>query len=123
MAFRALTGLAEQWFEPERWELKKNGELAEKELNLEEGEQLTRILLKPLNGKEYYSVLQNMSESNKLACSIGVVGWENFTDFEGKPVEFSKIKVLEYIPPIFIAVIGAKVMEISSVDGKKEKNS
>lgn len=119
MAFMALTGLVPQWIEPERYDLSEKGELIERE---DVPDELVRVEIKPLNGREYYSVLQNPGEASKLACSIGVTGWDNFKDGNGSAVEFSKVKILEFIPAKYIAIIGAKIMEISSVDGAKAKN-
>lgn len=120
MAFRALSGLVPQWIEPERFDLSENGKLKDVD---PETDDLVRVEIKPLNGREYYAVLQNPADASRLACATAVTNWENFKDEEGKPVEFSKSKVLEFIPAKYIAIIGAKVLEVSTLDGKQVKNS
>ena len=51
MAFKAMTGITTEWFEPERYKVdKKTGELVELEGEFSD---CTRIQIKPLSGANY----------------------------------------------------------------------
>lgn len=122
MSFKAISGLVPEWFEPERWDVDEKGKL--NEVELPEGVEPTRIKIKPLTGSEFFDVLQNPGGAGiKAACRLGVVGWENFNDADGAPVEFGRQKINELIPPKYQLVIGTKIISISSFDGEKTKNS
>lgn len=121
MAIRALTGLAPEWFEPERYKYdKKTHQLViDDAFELEEGEEPTGFEIRPLSSVEYVRVLGcgEGLEANIKAFEYGLVGWRNFTDDE-----FNIKEALELIPPKYIMMIGSRVMEISSLDGEQAKN-
>ena len=123
MAFRAMTGLVTEWFEPERFKVDRtSGGLIEV---VESKDDCTKIQLKPLSGADYIAAFSSDSAATQLiiACRKGVVGWDNLQDEEGNPVEFSEKKITEVLPGEIMEILYRRIYEISRLSKEQEKNS
>ena len=123
MAFRAMTGLTTEWFEPERFKVdEKNGELVELEGDFSNP---TRIHIKPLSGADYLAAFSGgipAATQIIVACRKGVIGWDNLQDEEGAPVEFKEKKISEVLPGEIMNIITKRIFDLSTFNREQEKN-
>ena len=123
MAFRAMTGLVTEWFEPERYKVdEKTGELVEV---VKESEGCTKVQIKPLSGSDFLSAVTAPGAASQIitACRRGVVGWENLPDENGNPVKFDESKIIEVLPGEIMTILSSRILDISKMSREQEKNS
>lgn len=123
MAFKALTGIAPEWFEPERFKIDpKSGDLMEV---TKEKPDCTKIQIKPLGGTDFLVCVTAPSTAAQIttACRKGIIGWDNLPDENGAPVDFSEDKITEVLPGEIMSIISAKILDISKMSTEQEKNS
>lgn len=122
MAFRAMTGLVTEWFEPERFKVdEKTGELLEREGEFND---CTRVQIKPLSGSDYVAAFSSQSAATQLivSCNKGVIGWDNLPDENGNPVPFDAKKINEILPGEIMEILYRRIYKISRLDQEQEKN-
>jgi len=82
----------------------------------------TRWKIKRLDGVQYIEVCRAGAVDYNLAIMYGLVGWENFNDFDGNPVKYSAANI-KRIPPLYLQDIGFEIMLKSELKGDARKNS
>lgn len=102
------------------------------ERNLPPNEQ-TVFLIRPLGARESAEVQdiiildgENVLNINQMLLervARGLVGWKNFADSDGKPVEFSE-KIEENLNRVtpYISELSTAIKAISELSGDQEKN-
>lgn len=112
MAINAIRNLSSQWYEPER-------DMVDNPEDLDESN-LSSFEIKPLNGSQAMAVVYDQSiEGYKKAIRYGLKDWKNFADGE----KFSMAKAFEIIPTNCLMKIAERIVEISDITGKQQKNS
>ena len=122
MAFRAMTGLTTEWFEPERYKVDdKTGELIELDGEFND---CTRVQIKPLSGSDYVAAFSSQSVATQLivSCNKGIIGWDNLPDENGVPVPFDAKKINEILPGEIMHILYRRISDISRLSSEQEKN-
>ena len=107
MAINAITKIAADWYTPE---------------SEREEENPTRFKIQPLNGLQHMEVLNDLYKSGPFnALRYGLVGWENFSDENGKEIKFSA-KNIERIPPLLLSELSTEIVNRSELGEDATKN-
>ena len=116
MAIKALTGISPFVYAPEG----------------DDVEDATKFKLKPFDGEQYNDVHFDLSmdEAGNMrvtgkgvakALAYGLIGWENFNNDNGEPVEFTPSN-FKLIPGATRLKIASKLIAESTIAGVQEKN-
>ena len=121
MTLRALVGITPEWWTPES-EKKPNdaGEVDAKP---------AAFHLYPLTGPQMLEVQEHFDMVNTtvkgpgllLACRFGLKGWRNVVNENDEELPFNRLSV-DKLPAEILAVVGAKIIANSVLDGDAEKN-
>lgn len=114
MAIATLKGLTPEWWTPE---------------DEREQDEPASFHIAPLSGPQMLEVQEHFDLPNQtikgpgllMACRIGLRGWKNIVDDEGKALTFTR-SAIDRLPADTIAIIGAQVIANSVVDEDTEKN-
>lgn len=115
MAIKAHSGMTPEWYTPDS----------------QEGmDDATRFRVVGLTGAELLELNQYMDSTTGAvqgpglvqACRVGLKGWENVVDEEGRNVTFNRIAIAR-LPAEIIAEVGAKIISLSVLDDEETKNS
>ena len=97
-----------------------------------DSESPTTFKLKPLNGMQYMEVISELKSDGgetrlsgkgmHLAINHGLVGWDNFSDDNGKAVKFNPANINK-IPPIVLAELAGEIVSKSELGVTETKNS
>lgn len=116
MGLKALNLGAPVWFQPDAVE----------------GEDSARFKIRGMDGLQQLQVSEEIKTTDDgLSVSghgitqvikFGLLGWENFTDDEGRDLAFTPENVRR-IPLRFLSKISAEIFRLSSLSGEQQKNS
>ena len=107
MAIQAIEKIAADWYTPE---------------SEREEESPTRFKIQPLNGLQHMEVLGDLYKSGPFnAIRYGLVGWENFNDENGKPINFS-LENVKRVPPVYLSEISTEIINRSELGEAATKN-
>jgi hypothetical protein len=121
VAVRAITKLVAEWFTPSD------------QLELPDGENPTRYLLKPLNGLQFMELMPlgtiNTQDhfapthaGRMLLLRYGLQGWEGVLDENGEPLEFNR-RMFTAIPPSHLIECAHEILARSALEAAEAKNS
>jgi hypothetical protein len=91
-----------------------------------------KFKLRPLVGETHMAVFAETDQDRngelkltgiglKAAIHEGVVGWENISDANGKPLKFTKFN-LRHLPMEILSDLAAEIVNRSSATEEEEKN-
>lgn len=115
MAIKLTKGLTKEWWTPEQFENEDDPPAFE---------------LLPLSGPQFLEVQQHFDVPNEtvlgpglmFAVRHGLKNWRNVVDDEGNDATFTA-RVVDRLPPDWLALIGSKIIALSVLEPDEVKNS
>jgi len=77
--------------------------------------------LRALNGMEWMRCTSTGLVNHELVVNIGLVGWDNFIDVDGKEIEYC-IANMSRIPPDVLVDLFIKINSASTMGDEERKN-
>lgn len=82
----------------------------------------TTWVLRTLTGVEFMRCTSGGFVDHEMIINLGLTGWKDFPDSDGKEIEFS-IENIGRIPPLILQDISFEIQTMSSLGGEERKNS
>ena len=82
----------------------------------------TKFLINTLKGKEFLRATMRGFVDIDYILDTGLVGWKDFYNEDGTPVEFSQENI-DKVPPLILQDIAFAIQSLSTLEEDERKNS
>lgn len=82
----------------------------------------TTWIIRTLTGIEFMRCTASGYVDYEMTIMLGLVGWKDFNNEDGSPIEFSKENIGR-IPPLILQDISFQIQSLSSMGDDERKNS